>query len=144
MSLLYLSVSKVGESSCAAGVHDAAGTSSSLALAAGQRLVPKGPPVKKRRGVGTGYQAHMLGLVEQGMDSITQHARSVDAAMNDIPRIKRRVEEIFEIVAMRDERNWGDLVLNMYRKISKELNDRDQKDFDKMLISSMISFTPSS
>ena len=142
MSSLYLSVLKVGDSSCDAGVRETSRTSTSLALEE-QRLVPKGPPTKKRRGVGTGNQAHMLGLVEQGMDSIAQHARSVDAAMDEIPRIKQTVDKIYNIVAMRDDRNWGDLVLSMYSKISKDLIDRDQKEFDKMLISCMMSFTPS-
>ena len=63
--------------------------------------------------------------------------------MDEIPRIKQTVDQIYNIVAMRDDRNWGDLVLSMYSKISKDLIDRDQKEFDKMLISCMMSFTPS-
>lgn len=73
--------------------------------------VPKGRPVKRRRGVTSGNQAYLLGLLEQGIESIGNHAKEVDERLNDIQEIKRDVQAIHSVILMRQDSNLGDIVI---------------------------------
>ena len=100
----------------------------------------KGRPVKRRRGVTSANQAHMLDLVDTGMQSIATHAQRVDAQMETLPAIKAKVDAIHAEILLQKEDGLGGAVMDVYRSISKSSTQENKIKFDKFLMRAMLDF----
>ena len=102
--------------------------------------MPKGRPVKRTRGATSGNQAYLLGLLEQGIESIGNHAKEVDQRLNDIQEIKRDVQAIHSVILMRQDSNLGNIVIQLYKKVTLNLNEDQRKHSDRHLINAILAF----
>ena len=88
----------------------------------------------------SGKQAYLLGLMEQGMETISKNAKGVDEKLSNIEYIKKTVDEIHAILSMRQDSNLGEIVIKLYQKISLSLCQDKRKALDRAIINCILSF----